>query len=77
MMYSFDASNRICSLISHYRFVFGVHFVHLFVLVIVIIKCFQGIEAISKVYMHKPTTDDKKRTLITPEGSFKVRRDRK
>ncbi|GMT04367.1 hypothetical protein PENTCL1PPCAC_26541, partial [Pristionchus entomophagus] len=32
----------------------------------------QGIESISKVYMHKPTTDDKKRTIITPDGSFKA-----
>ncbi|GMR32516.1 hypothetical protein PMAYCL1PPCAC_02711 [Pristionchus mayeri] len=32
----------------------------------------QGIESISKVYMHKPTTDDKKRTIIMPDGSFKA-----
>lgn len=30
----------------------------------------QGIESIGKVYMHKPTTDDKKRVTITPEGEF-------
>ncbi|CAJ0585840.1 unnamed protein product, partial [Mesorhabditis spiculigera] len=32
----------------------------------------QGIEQIVKVYMHKPTTDDKKRIVITPEGGFKA-----
>ncbi|CAJ0932779.1 unnamed protein product, partial [Mesorhabditis belari] len=32
----------------------------------------QGIEQIAKVYMHKPTTDDKKRIVITPEGGFKA-----
>ncbi|KHJ78018.1 RNA polymerase Rpb1, domain 7 [Oesophagostomum dentatum] len=32
----------------------------------------QGIGSISKVYMHKPTTDDKKRIVITPEGGFKA-----
>uniref|UniRef100_A0A8R1TQ24 DNA-directed RNA polymerase subunit n=1 Tax=Onchocerca volvulus TaxID=6282 RepID=A0A8R1TQ24_ONCVO len=32
----------------------------------------QGIEAITKVYMHKPTTDDKKRVVITPDGGFKA-----
>ncbi|EPB66207.1 RNA polymerase Rpb1, domain 5 [Ancylostoma ceylanicum] len=32
----------------------------------------QGIGSISKVYMHKPTTDDKKRVVITPEGGFKA-----
>ncbi|TKR81910.1 hypothetical protein L596_015707 [Steinernema carpocapsae] len=31
----------------------------------------QGIEAISKVYMHKPQTDDKKKITITSDGSFK------
>jgi DNA-directed RNA polymerase II subunit RPB1 len=31
----------------------------------------QGIEAISKVYMHLPTTDDKKRIELTPSGEFK------
>ncbi len=31
----------------------------------------QGIESISKVYMHKPTTDDKKRITITADGGFK------
>lgn len=31
----------------------------------------QGIESITKVYMHKPTTDDKKRVVITPDGGFK------
>ena len=30
----------------------------------------QGIESIAKVYMHKPTTDDKKRVEITPHGEF-------
>lgn len=30
-----------------------------------------GIESISKVYMHLPTTDDKKRTIITENGEFK------
>uniref|UniRef100_A0A0K0FM33 DNA-directed RNA polymerase subunit n=1 Tax=Strongyloides venezuelensis TaxID=75913 RepID=A0A0K0FM33_STRVS len=30
----------------------------------------QGIDVISKVYMHKPTTDDKKRVILTPEGGF-------
>ena len=32
----------------------------------------QGIEAIAKVYMHLPTTDDKKRIHITEEGEFKA-----
>lgn len=32
----------------------------------------QGIEAITKVYMHLPTTDDKKRIVITEEGEFKA-----
>ncbi|XP_013401160.1 DNA-directed RNA polymerase II subunit RPB1 [Lingula anatina] len=32
----------------------------------------QGIEQISKVYMHLPTTDDKKRITITEEGEFKA-----
>ncbi|XP_022650291.1 DNA-directed RNA polymerase II subunit RPB1-like isoform X2 [Varroa destructor] len=31
----------------------------------------QGIEAISKVYMHLPTTDDKKRIVLTDTGEFK------
>ena len=30
----------------------------------------QGLESIVKVYMHKPTTDDKKRVTITPQGEF-------
>lgn len=33
---------------------------------------FQGIEQITKVYMHKPHTDDKKRVIITPDGGFKA-----
>lgn len=33
---------------------------------------FKGITQIAKVYMHKPTTDDKKRVVITPEGGFKA-----
>uniref|UniRef100_A0A7E4VMI7 DNA-directed RNA polymerase subunit n=1 Tax=Panagrellus redivivus TaxID=6233 RepID=A0A7E4VMI7_PANRE len=32
----------------------------------------QGIESISKVYMHKPSTDDKKRVVMTPEGDFQM-----
>lgn len=32
----------------------------------------QGIEAISKVYMHKPQTDDKKRVVITPDGGYQM-----
>lgn len=32
----------------------------------------QGIESIAKVYMHKPTTDDKKRVHITSEGEYKM-----
>ncbi|XP_046374548.1 DNA-directed RNA polymerase II subunit RPB1-like [Haliotis rufescens] len=32
----------------------------------------QGIEAIAKVYMHLPTTDDKKRIFITDEGEYKA-----
>ncbi|CAD5117546.1 DgyrCDS6308 [Dimorphilus gyrociliatus] len=32
----------------------------------------QGIEQISKVYMHQPSTDDKKKIIITPEGEFKA-----
>ena len=32
----------------------------------------QGLEAISKVYMHLPTTDDKKRIVITEVGEFKA-----
>ncbi|OWF51528.1 DNA-directed RNA polymerase II subunit RPB1-like [Mizuhopecten yessoensis] len=31
----------------------------------------QGIEAIAKVYMHLPNTDDKKRIYLTEEGEFK------
>jgi DNA-directed RNA polymerase II subunit RPB1 len=31
----------------------------------------QGLEAIAKVYMHLPTTDDKKRIVITDAGEFK------
>merc|ERR1719383_389669 len=31
----------------------------------------QGIEAIAKVYMHLPQTDDKKRIVITDNGEFK------
>ncbi|KFM80989.1 DNA-directed RNA polymerase II subunit RPB1, partial [Stegodyphus mimosarum] len=31
----------------------------------------QGIEAITKVYMHLPTTDNKKRIVITETGEFK------
>ena len=31
----------------------------------------QGLEAISKVYMHLPSTDDKKRTVISEGGEFK------
>uniref|UniRef100_A0AC35TVV7 DNA-directed RNA polymerase subunit n=1 Tax=Rhabditophanes sp. KR3021 TaxID=114890 RepID=A0AC35TVV7_9BILA len=30
----------------------------------------QGIDVISKVYMHKPPTDDKKRVFLNPEGGF-------
>merc|ERR1719239_652979 len=32
----------------------------------------QGIEAIAKVYMHLPTTDDKRRIHITEDGEFKA-----
>lgn len=32
----------------------------------------QGIEAISKVYMHEPTTDDKKRVVQNPDGSYQM-----
>ncbi|PAV61603.1 hypothetical protein WR25_03126 isoform F [Diploscapter pachys] len=32
----------------------------------------QGISSIAKVYMHKPTTDDKKKIIISPEGGFKA-----
>ncbi|KAL4221062.1 DNA-directed RNA polymerase II subunit RPB1 [Mactra antiquata] len=32
----------------------------------------QGIEAITKVYMHLPNTEDKKRIFITDEGEFKA-----
>ena len=31
----------------------------------------QGLEAIGKVYMHLPSTDDKKRIVITEGGEFK------
>ena len=31
----------------------------------------QGLEAIAKVYMHLPSTDDKKRIVITEGGEFK------
>ena len=31
----------------------------------------QGLEAISKVYMHLPSTDDKKRIVISDTGEFK------
>ena len=31
----------------------------------------QGLEAIGKVYMHLPQTDDKKRIVITETGEFK------
>ena len=33
----------------------------------------QGIEAISKVYMHLPYEEEKKRITITDSGEFKVR----
>lgn len=32
----------------------------------------QGIEAITKVYMHKPKTDDKKKVTINAEGEYKT-----
>ncbi|ELU15060.1 hypothetical protein CAPTEDRAFT_170227 [Capitella teleta] len=32
----------------------------------------QGLESIAKVYMHLPTTDDKKRIELTPSGEFKA-----
>ena len=32
----------------------------------------QGIDAIGKVYMHKPSTDDKKRVVMTPDGGFQM-----
>lgn len=32
----------------------------------------QGIEQISKVYMHLPQIDNKKRIIITSEGEFKA-----
>ena len=32
----------------------------------------QGLEAISKVYMHLPNTDEKKRIVITETGEFKA-----
>jgi DNA-directed RNA polymerase II subunit RPB1 len=31
----------------------------------------QGLEAIGKVYMHLPQTDDKKRIVVTETGEFK------
>ena len=31
----------------------------------------QGLEAISKVYMHLPSTDDKRRTVISENGESK------
>ncbi len=31
----------------------------------------QGIESISKVYMHMPQTDQKKRIMINPDGEFR------
>ena len=33
---------------------------------------FHKIYRVVQVYMHKPTTDDKKRMVITPEGGFKA-----
>ena len=32
----------------------------------------QGIDSIKRVYMSKPTTDDKKKIIITPDGGFKA-----
>ncbi len=32
----------------------------------------QGLESISKVYMHLPQTDEKKRIVITETGEFKA-----
>ena len=32
----------------------------------------QGIEAISKVYMYKPQSDDKKKIVMTPDGGFQT-----
>lgn len=32
----------------------------------------QGVESIAKVYMHKPTTDDKKKVVITPDGGYQM-----
>lgn len=32
----------------------------------------QGIESISKVYMHLPQQDNKKRIVITEQGDFKA-----
>lgn len=32
----------------------------------------QGNAAISKVYMHKPQTDDKKKVYFTQDGGFKT-----
>ena len=34
----------------------------------------QGLEAIGKVYMHLPSTDDKKRIVITEAREFKVQK---
>ena len=34
----------------------------------------QGLEALDKVYMHLPSTDDKKRIVITEAGEFKVQK---
>ena len=31
----------------------------------------QGIETVTKVYMHWPTENKKKRVIINPEGEFK------
>lgn len=31
----------------------------------------QGIETVTKVYMHLPTENNKKRVIINPEGEFK------
>lgn len=38
----------------------------------IIINTITGIEAISKVYMHLPQTDSKKRIVITETGEFKA-----
>ncbi|KHN73823.1 DNA-directed RNA polymerase II subunit RPB1 [Toxocara canis] len=32
----------------------------------------QGIESITKVYMHKPIEDDKKRTVVAPDGGLRA-----